>query len=95
VHISHGASTREAGVNMNNRGSPGLCFHYPLEADRMALSHVGAFDNNAIAVSEVLLKIGGAAPTKRSSQTGNGGAVSYSGLIFNLHRTQGGVELLH
>ncbi len=93
MDVGHRAGTREARIDVNDRGSPGLGFHDPLEADRMALGHVGAFDDDAIAIGKVLLEVGGAAATERGSQTGNGGAVSYARLILDLHRAHGGVEL--
>src|SRR5689334_11903936 len=62
---------------------------------RVHRGHVGALDDDAVRVDEVLLVVGGAAAAERGSQTGNGGAVSNTGLVLDLHRAHGGVELLH
>src|SRR4051794_14716059 len=61
----------------------------------MALGHVRALDEDAVRVLQVLLEAGGAAAAERCPQTGDGGAVSNTGLVLDLHRAHGGVELLH
>src|SRR6185437_802632 len=95
MDVGHRAGAREAGIDVNHRGATGFGLHDPLEADRMALGHVGAFDDDAVAIGKVLLEVAGAAATERGPQTGDGGAVSYARLVLDLHRTHRGVELAH
>ena len=73
----------------------GLGLHHPLEPDRMALGHVRAHDHDAVGVGQVLLEGGGAAPTERCPQTGDGGGVSYAGLVLDLHGAERREQLLH
>src|SRR5215813_11578769 len=61
----------------------------------MALGHVGAFDDDAVSVLQVLLKVRRATATEGGSQTGNCRGVSYAGLVLDLDRTHRRVELLH
>src|SRR5207248_6892873 len=88
------ARPREARVDVDDLGAPLLCLHHPLEADRMALGHVRALDDDAVGVLEVLLEGGGAASTERGPQTGDGRGVSYAGLILDLDGAERGVQLL-
>ena len=46
---------------------------HPLEADRVALGHVGALDDDAVSVLEVLL--GGGRPTPRPNEVPKPGTV--------------------
>src|ERR1700694_2861433 len=71
-----------------------LGLHDPLESDRMALGHVRALDNDAVRVLQVLLEGCRSSPAKRCPQTGNGGAVSYAGLVLDLDGSEGGKQLL-
>ena len=84
----------EPGVDVDDRGALGLGLHHPLEPDRMTLGHVRALDDDAIRVRQVLLKTGGAAAAEGSSQTGNGGAVSNTGLVLDLDGAHCGEDLL-
>jgi hypothetical protein len=83
-----------------NRGSmwmtraPRLGLHHPLEPDRVGLGHVRAHDDDAVGVGQVLLVVGGAAATERGPQTGDGGGVSNTGLVLDLHRAHRGEQLL-
>src|SRR5438270_148317 len=79
---------------MDDLRPAGLGLHDPLEPDRVALGHVRALDDDAVGVLQVLLEGGGAASTERCPQTGDGGGVSYAGLVLDLDGTQGGIELL-
>src|SRR5689334_871728 len=60
----------------------------------MALGHVRTFDDDAVAVLQVLLERGRSASTEGCPQTGNGGAVSYARLVLDLDRAECGEELL-
>src|ERR1017187_10163769 len=84
-----------------NRGSTwitfapqALAFHDPLEANRMSLGHVRAFNQDAVGVLQVLLKCRGTAAPEASPQTGDCGGVSYPGLILDLDGAQRCVQLL-
>jgi hypothetical protein len=46
---------------VDHGGAACLGLHHPLEPDRVALGHVGAFDDDAVGVLQVLLRRGGAA----------------------------------
>jgi hypothetical protein len=76
-----------------NRGLP-LGLHHPLKAHRMALGHIGALDDDAVRVRQVLLECGGARSSERDPQTGDRGGVSNTGLIFHLDNAQGRGQLL-
>ena len=60
----------------------------------MALGHVGALDEDAVGVDEVAGRIGGPAAPEASPQTGDGGGVSYPGLVLDLDRAERGEQLL-
>src|SRR6202020_73044 len=51
-------------------------------------------DDDAVGVGHVLQGLGGAAAPEQSSQTGNGGGVSNTGLVLDLHCPGRGEELL-
>src|SRR5919201_6811569 len=80
---------------MDHRGAACLRLHDPLKAHRMAFRHIGAFDDYAVSVLQVLLEGRRATTTKRRSQTGNCRGVSYTRLVFDLDRTHRRVQLLH
>ena len=94
VTVGHGAGPGEARVDVDHRRAPRLGLHHPLEADRVALGHVGALDDDAVGVLQVLLERGGAAPAERCPQTGDGGAVSDAGLVLDLDGAERGEQLL-
>ena len=95
VQVGHRAGPGEPRVDVDDLGAARLGLHHPLEADRMALGHVRSLDQDAVGVLQVLLEGRGAATAERGPQTGNGGGVSYAGLVLDLDRAQGRVELLH
>ena len=68
--------------------------HHPLEADRVVLGHVRAHDHDAVGVLEVLLEVRRAASSERGPQTGDRGAVSYAGLVLDLHDAERRHQLL-
>ena len=84
VQVGERARAGEARVDVDHLRAALLRLHHPLEADRMALGHVRALDHDAVGVLQVLLEGGGAAPAERGPQTGDGGGVSYAGLVLDL-----------
>src|SRR5581483_7748032 len=94
VDVSERAGAREARVDVDQRRATRLGLHHPLEPDRMALGHVRALDDDAVAVLEVLLERRGATTTERCPQTGDGGRMSYARLVLDLDGAERGEELL-
>src|SRR6266702_4795141 len=94
VQVGQCAGAGEPRVDVEELRAARLRLHHPLEPDRMAFGHVRALDQDAISVLQVLLEGGRAAPAKARSQTGNGGGVSYPGLVLDLDRAQCGEQLL-
>src|SRR5699024_12528905 len=80
---------------MDHFCATGMSFCDPLVANGMAFGHIGPLDDDAICVRHVLQGLGGPATTKGSSQTGNCGGVSNTGLVLDLYRPGSGEELLH
>jgi hypothetical protein len=70
---------------VDDLGAALLGFHHPLKTDGMIFGHVGAFNQNAIGIRQILLKRGGATPPEAGPQTGDRGGVSNTGLIFDLY----------
>jgi hypothetical protein len=68
---------------VDHLGAALLGLDHPLEAHRVLLGHVGAHDEDAVGVLQVLLERGGAAAPEGGPQTGDGGAMSYAGLILD------------
>src|SRR5918999_46940 len=93
VDVAKRARAREARVDVDELRALALGDHGVPEADRVGLGHVGAFDQDAVRVLQVLQAGGGAAPTVRDAQTGHRGAVSYSRLVGNSHEPQRVEEL--
>src|SRR2546425_7647562 len=79
---------------MNNLGPKFLRFDNIAKGDRMSLSHVAAHNPNTITIDEILWKIRGTATSKCCTQTGYGGAVSYTGLILNRDNAESAAEEL-
>src|SRR5207302_2461444 len=94
VHGCVGAGPRKPRIDMDDRRAPELRLHYPLEANRMVLGHVRAHDQDAVRVRQVLLEVGGAAPTEARPQTGDCRAVSYAGLVLDLDHAEREEQLL-
>ena len=94
VQVGDRAGAGEPRVDVDDRRAARLGLHHPLEADRVALGHVRALDDDAVSVRQVLLEGGGAAATERGPQTGDRGGVSYTGLVLDLDRAHRGEELL-
>src|SRR3954452_9516778 len=88
------ARAGEARVDVDHLGAAPLCLHHPLEADRMALGHVGAHDQDAVNVLQILLERRGPTSSERCPQTGNGGRVSYARLVLDLDEPERGHQLL-
>ena len=61
----------------------------------MVLRHRRSHDQDCVGVTQVLLRSGSAASSKARPQTGDRGAVSYTGLVGDANHTQaGGKQLL-
>src|SRR5207237_5484264 len=94
VQVRNRSRAREARVDVNDGRAPPLRLHHPAEADRVALRHVRALDEDAVGVRQILLEGGGPASPERGPQTGDRRAVSYAGLVLDLNHPQRRVELL-
>ena len=71
-----------------------LRFHHPAKTDRVRFGHRGAFDQNAICVSEILLRGRSSAPAEGGAQTGHRAAMSYPGLVGHTDHAQASSEKL-
>jgi hypothetical protein len=49
---------------VDDRRASRFRLHDPLKADRVALGHIRAFDDNAIAIGQILKEVGGTAATE-------------------------------
>ena len=94
VNIRHGAGAREPRIDVDDRRAALLRLHHPAEADRVALRHIRALDDDAVRVLQILLERGRAASAERCPQTGDGGGVSNTSLIFDLNDPERVEELL-
>src|SRR5215207_6968441 len=93
VDVAEGARAGEARVDVDQLRALALGDHGVAEAHRMGLCHVGAFDQDAVRILEILQARGCPAPTVRDAQTGHRGAVSYTRLIGDPQEPQGVKEL--
>ena len=73
---------------MNERRALFLGFHGPAEADGVGFGHVGAHDDDAIAVGQILLIIRRSTAAEGGAQTGHRGAMSYPGLVLDRNQAQ-------
>ncbi len=94
MQIAQGAGTGEARIDMNDPGTPGLGLHDPLEADRVRLGEIGALDDDAVRVLEILHEGGRPAAPERGTEAGDRGAVAHPGLILHLDHAEAGQQLL-
>ena len=94
VHVRDGRGPGEPRVDVDDLGAARLRFHHPLETDRVTFGHVGALDDDAVGVLQVLQEARGAATAERGPQTGDGGAVSNTGLVLDLYGAHGREDLL-
>ena len=92
--VAQGRGAREPGVDVDQRRALLLGLHGPAEADRVGLGHVRAHDQDAVAVGQVLLVVGGRAAAERGAQTGHRGGVSYPRLVLDRDHAQAGREQL-
>jgi len=79
---------------MNDFRSALARLHDPLKSDGMVLGHRRSHDHDGVGVAQVLLRSRGAASPERCPQTGDSGAVSYTGLVGEAHHAQAGSEEL-
>src|SRR5918992_4467278 len=93
VDVTHRRGAREARVDVDELGALLFGDHGVPETHGVGLGHVGAFDDDAVGVLQILQVGGGAAPTVRDAQTGHRRAVSYSRLVRNPYEPQRMEEL--
>src|SRR5207247_6905405 len=95
-NVEAGACGRaaEVGIHMDHGRAFLLRLHRPAEPNRVSFSHVAAHDQDGVGVGEVLLKRGGSASSEAGPQTGDGGAMSYAGLVLDRDNPQAAVEEL-
>jgi len=55
-NIGQRARARETWIDMDDRGALLFRFHHPAKTHRVRFGHRGTFDQNAICVSEILLR---------------------------------------
>src|SRR5260370_27964594 len=77
---------------MNNGRAALFCFHDPAETYRVCFGHGRALDQNAIGVSEILLRSRSSAPAKGGAQTGHSAAMSYPALVGHTDHAQASGE---
>ena len=87
-NIGQRARAREPRINVNNCRAAFFRLHNPSKTDRMRLRHGGAFDQNAIRVSQILLRGRSSAPAEGGAQTGHRAAMSYPGLVGHTDHAQ-------
>src|SRR5437016_7120062 len=73
---------------MNDGRTALFCFHDPAETYRVGFGHRRALDQNAIGVSEILLRGRSSAPAEGGAQTGHRAAMSYPCLVGYAHHPQ-------
>src|SRR5436853_370996 len=81
IFIATGAGAAEAWIDVNQRRAAFTRFHRPAETNRMGLRHVGAHDQDAVGVGQILLEISSRAAAEGGAQTGHRCAMSYPRLI--------------
>jgi hypothetical protein len=86
------ARARETWIDMDDRGALLLRFHHPAKTDRVRFGHRGTFNQNAICVSEILLRSRSSAPAEGGAQTGHRAAMSYPGLVGHTDHAQASGE---
>src|SRR5437588_9216784 len=69
-----------------------LGLHHPAEADGVRFCHGRAFDQDAIGVSEILLRSRSSAPAEGGAQTGHRAAMSYPRLVGHTNHPQAANE---
>src|SRR5215218_1924775 len=88
IDVAERRGAREARVDVDERGSLVFGDHGVPKAYGVGFGHVGAFDQDAVRILQVLQVGSGPAPTVRDAQTGHRGAVSYSRLVRNSYEPQ-------
>src|SRR3954463_15423052 len=82
-YIRRGGGSRKSRIYMDDDCAIVLCLANPLEGHRMVFSYIAAFDQNALAMLHVGPMIRHRAPSECRPQTGDRGAVSKTGLMFD------------
>ena len=94
VQVGHRAGAGEPRVDVDDLRAARLGLHHPLEADRVRLGEVGALDDDAVGVLQVLQERGRAAAAERRAETGDGRAVADPRLVLHLDHAERGEQLL-
>ena len=77
------------GIDANNFRAAFFGFDGPFKATGVLFSGVAAANHNHVGVFHIRPVIGHCAATKGGPQTGDSGAVSYPGLVFQVDNAQG------
>src|SRR5215204_1652687 len=93
IDVAERRGAREARVDVDERSSLVFGDHGVPKAYGVGFGHVGAFDQDAVGILQVLQGGGGPAPTVRDAQTGHRGAVSYPCLVSDPQEPQRVEEL--
>src|SRR5829696_4970177 len=93
IDVAERRGAREARVDVDERSSLVFGDHGVPKAYGVGFGHVGAFDQDAVGILQVLQGGGGPAPTVRDAQTGHRGAVSYACLVGDPQEPQRVEEL--
>src|SRR5437763_274385 len=94
VLIGYCRGSGEAGIDVDDLRALQLRLHHPSKRDRMVLGHVGALNDDAVRVGEASRVHGRGTPPHPRPQTGDAGAVSDAGLVFDGDDPQSPQELL-
>ena len=94
IEVAERRCARKMRVDVDQCRAFLLGLHGPSETDRVRLGHVRAHDQDAIAIGQVLLVVGGRTAAERGAQTGHRGGVSSSGLVLDRDNSQPAAEQL-
>src|SRR5207244_11835583 len=80
-NVGQRAGARKSWIHMDDGRAALFRFHHPAKTDRVRFGHGRAFDQNAIRVSEILLRGCSSATAEGGAQTGHRAAMSYPRLV--------------
>src|SRR6267142_5608173 len=102
VHVRYGRGPGEPRIDVDHLGAAAaadttprieLRLQEPLEPDRVSLGRIRPVDDDHVGVLNVTPVVRHRAPSECGRQTDDRGAVSDSGLLFEVHHPQGAHEL--
>lgn len=82
IQVGSGRGTGETGIHAYEFGPFIHSFGYPSEGDGMIFRSIGSDDHNAVRIFDIDPVIGHSPSAVRFRQTGDGGGMSYTGLMF-------------